>query len=254
MHDAYKKLEAKQGLRRSTGIRAGWAILAIACAPLCFGQKAGQPTFGSPDQAGKALFEAANSNNEQSLMRILGARRDLASSGDESQDTRERERFVHKYDEMHRLVRESDGTVVLYIGAENWPFPIPLASKDGRWYFDSDAGAQEIFFRQIGEAEATAIETCRDLVSGSQQASKRSAPFQGYYFREATEQGTGSKAGSRIMVAYPAEYRSSGVMTFVATPDGKVYEQDLGPDTTRLASSIKVWQPDANWHVVAAEH
>jgi hypothetical protein len=253
MYSAYKKLEAFPGLRRDTAIPAGWAILAIACAPLCFGQKAGQPTFGSPAQASEALFAAASGNNEQGMMRILGAGKELASSGDESQDTRDRERFVHKYDEMHRLARESNGTTVLYIGAENWPFPIPLASKAARWYFDSDAGAQEVFFRQIGEDEAAAIEKCRALVSGSQQESKRPAPLQGYYFRDVTGQATGNKAGSGIVVAYPAQYRSSGVMTFVATQDGKVYERDLGPNTTKLASAINAWQPDANWHLVAAE-
>ena len=64
---------------------------------------------------------------------------------------------------MHRLVREPDGSTVLYIGAENWPFPMPLVSKDGAWFFDSDTGTQEILFRRIGETETTAIEVCEEF-------------------------------------------------------------------------------------------
>ena len=84
---------------------------------------------------------------------ILGCGKDVISSNDAVEDKLEREQFIQKYREMHRLVREPEGRTVLYIGAENWPFPIPLASKSGAWYFDADAGKQEILFRRIGENE-----------------------------------------------------------------------------------------------------
>src|SRR5260370_6882812 len=64
---------------------------------------------------------------------------------------------------MHRLVGEADGSTVLYIGAENWPFPIPLVAKNGSWYFDSQTGTEEIKFRRIGENEATAIQVCEEF-------------------------------------------------------------------------------------------
>ena len=262
-------------------IGAGFAALLITCVQAAFGQKSIQPTFGSAEQASDALFAAVRNNNEQTIARILGGAKELVSSGNELDDKRDRERFVQKYGEMHRLVREADGTMFLYIGAENWPFPIPLASKNGRWYFDSDAGADEIFFRQIGENETTAIVTCRVLALDGQQASSKvpvdasidlyarslmraqggnavktstteagPPPFHGYRFRVVPQRGTGSTSSKYVFVAYPAEYRSSGVMTFVATQDGNVYEQDLGPETAKLANSINRWTPDANWHLV----
>src|ERR1700685_649244 len=72
-------------------------------------------------------------------------------------------KFCQKNREMRRLRREADGTTVLYIGAENWPFPIPLVSKNGAWYFDCDRGKREILFRRIGENESTAIDVCEEF-------------------------------------------------------------------------------------------
>ena len=95
------------------------------------------------------------------LEAILGAGTEVTSSNDDVEDKLERERFSQKYQEMHRLVREPDGLTVLYIGAENWPFPIPLVSKNGAWYFDSDSGLEEILFRTVGENEVTAIRGLR---------------------------------------------------------------------------------------------
>ena len=95
---------------------------------------------------------------------------EVTSSSDEVEDKLERERFSQKYQEMHRLVREPDGSTVLYIGAENWPFPIPLVSKNGAWYFDSDTGKEEILFRTIGENETTAIQVCHVLAQGKERS------------------------------------------------------------------------------------
>jgi len=178
----------------------------------------------------------------------------------------------------HRLVQDPDRSTVLYIGAENWPFPIPLASKNGEWYFDSDRGKQEILFRRIGENEATAIDVCEEfamannasaakaasydpiiqfaesLASGAANAdNKESNPFHGYYFRVLTRNspwgasGRAKKRGGLILVAYPAEYQSSGVMTLVVTWRGVVFEKDLGPSTTTVAPQIKA-RTGSSWH------
>jgi hypothetical protein len=219
--------------------------------------------------------------DEPALEAILGAGKEVTSSSDEEEDKLEREQFCQKYQEMHRLVRESDGITVLYIGAENWPFPVPLVSKNGEWYFDSDRGKQEILFRRIGENEATAIEVCQQFAmaknaSASKAASedpitqfaeslasggaanadnKESNLFHGYYFQSVTSNsaseasGYGKKKGSSTLVAYPAEYQSSGVMTFVVS-DGVVYEKDLGPSTTAAAPKIKV-PTGSGWHPTA---
>jgi hypothetical protein len=108
-------------------------------------------------------------NDGESVVTILGGPSELASSGDASQDRLDREMFAQKYQEMHRLGRDTDGSETLYIGAENWPLPIPLVEKNGTWQFDSVAGLKEVLFRRIGENELTAIETCHALVAAERQ-------------------------------------------------------------------------------------
>jgi hypothetical protein len=259
---------------------AALALLMMGYAQLSLAQKSGPKTFSSPGEASNALFQAVQNEDEEAVERILGAGKDVTSSSDEVEDKLERERFSQKYQEMHRLVREPDGSTVLYIGAENWPFPIPLVSKNGAWFFDSDTGTQEILFRTVGENETTAIQVCRGvakpkepidtpatgddsirkyvqtLVSGgtasavitAREFEKESSPFHGYYFRVVTNStARGKKASGVVLVAYPAEYRSSGVMTFLVTRDGAVYEKDLGAKTTTLARKLERG-PNSSWH------
>jgi hypothetical protein len=149
-------------------------------------------------------------------------------------------RSSQEYQEMHCLVREPDGSTVLCIGAENWPFPIPLVSNNGEWYFDSDRGKREILFRRIGENGATAIQVCEEFAmannaSATKAASedpitqfvanadnKKSNPFHGYHFRIVTQNsafqvsGRSERKEALTLVAYPAEYQSSGVMSFLS--------------------------------------
>jgi hypothetical protein len=257
---------------------AGTLLLLVAgFAGSSFAQNSHGTTFSSPGAASDALFHAVQREDEAALEAILRAGKEVTSSRDGEEDKFEREQFKQKYQEMHRLVREPDGSTVLYIGAENWPFPIPLISKDGAWYFDSKTGTQEILFRRIGENEHVAIQVCekfpvtnqgRDakpasydpitefaqslVVGGTTNANGiGSSPFHGYYFRIVTGNsaagtnrdvsgGNQKKKSGVTLVAYPAEYRSSGVKTFIVTRNDMVYEKDLGPDTTTAASAIKV--------------
>jgi hypothetical protein len=269
---------------------AALALLVVGHSQLSLAQKSGPTTFSSPGEATNVLFQAVQNGDEEAVERILGAGKEVTSSSDEIEDKLERERFSQKYQEMHRLVREPDGSTVLYIGAENWPFPIPLASNNGAWYFDSDTGTQEILFRRVGENETTAIQVCRALTrakghsetettgddsisqyaqslvgGGTENADstardtpeKPSSPFHGYYFRIVTGNsaaGTNShvsgvkKTAGLALVAYPAEYGSSGVMTFIVTQDAAVYEKDLGANTTKVAPALKKRRPDSSWH------
>src|SRR5437588_2881812 len=151
------------------------ALLTLGYARLSFGQRSEPKTFSSPGEASNALFQAVKNEDEQALEAILGAGKEVTSSSDEVEDKLEREHFSQKYQEMHRLVREADGSTVLYIGAENWPFPIPLVSRDGAWSFDSDAGTQEIKFRRIGENEATAIQVCEEFAMAKNAADAKAA-------------------------------------------------------------------------------
>jgi hypothetical protein len=286
MRSVNKRFAIDRGFRLTATATAGLAILMASCTQSSFAQEPAQQTFPTAEAASDALFLAAQSGNEQVLVHILAGGKELASSGDEAEDKIDREQFVQKYRQMHRLVRESDGTTLLYVGAENWPFPVPLVSRATVWYFDAKAGAQEIRFRRLGENEYTAIETCHALVQLSEQRASNttevdpaaqyarslinahraqisttpsnreevSGPFHGYYFRILTAQRKGgsdsdSKTGGFTVVAYPADYRSSGVMTFIVTQNNVVYETDLGPSTADVVKAMTSWKRTSHWRV-----
>lgn len=286
-------------------------LVMLGYARSSFAQQSAPKTFASPGEASNALFHAVQSDDEQALQAILGAGKDVTSSSDEIEDKLERDGFVQKYQEMHRLVLEPDKTTILYVGAENWPFPIPLVAVNGRWHFDSRTGRNEIMYRRIGQNEAMTIGAFRLLVLAQQEhlarsrdadpvptyatrfiavkgdyngldwktdgalpealanagvsdeagAASSAIPYYGYYFRILSAQGkhasggvksylsNGRMTGGFAFIAYPAEYRSSGVMTFIAGPNGIVYEKDLGPETTKIAASITKYDPDQSWRV-----
>ena len=297
----------------ATSLRvAAIAILVTGCFPtLSKAQQPGQKTFSSPEEASSALVTAAQSNDEKAMLDILGPDgKQIVSSGDDVEDAQSRANFVEKYGEMHRLVKEPDGTTLLYIGARNWPTPIPLMDKGGSWFFDTEAGKQEILYRRVGRNELSAIRVCQELVAaqkefrsthGDQYAREifsepgqqnglywkaadgeaespigplvaaavaegytktqegTPTPYLGYYFRIVTRQGKNGPGGSKnymvngkltggfAFVAYPAEYRSSGVKTFMVGPDGVVYEKDLGRKTKVVAGTMKEYNPNSSW-------
>jgi hypothetical protein len=284
MHSENRRFAVVQGFRFIATATVGLAILIASCTGSSFAQKAGQETFPSTEAATNALFLAVQNANEQAVVRILGGSKELVSSGNEAEDKLDREQFLQKYQQMHRLVRGSDGTTLLYVGAENWPFPLPLVSRANVWYFDAHAGAEEIRFRRVGENEYTAITACHEMVLASKQpgsnttevdavaqyartlinaesvktgrdpASGKAAlgPYHGYYFTSLTAQKIGENgpsAGGFAVLAYPARYRSSGVMTFLVTQDDVVYETDLGPNTVDVAKTITSWKRTSHWHV-----
>jgi hypothetical protein len=289
---------------------AAIAILLTSClATRSMAQQPGQKTFSSPEDASHALVTAAQGNDEKTMLDILGpVGKQIVSSGDETEDASSRANFVQKYQEMHRLVKEPDGTTTLYIGAENWPTPIPLVNHGDSWYFDTEAGKKEILYRRIGQNEISTIRVCQELVAsqkeyysaqhneyaqtifsdegqhnglywkaadGASQSpigplvagadgyakSQEGAPtpYQGYYFHILTRQGkdglsgaksyvvNGKMTGGFAFVAYPAAYRSSGVMTFIVNKDGIVYEKDLGKKTDAVARSLKEYNPNSSW-------
>src|SRR6202046_2008168 len=147
------------------------ALLLFACfAPSVMAQQPGQKTFPSADEACHALVKALKNSDDAALLQILGPDgKEIISSGDPAEDSDTRKNFVTKFHEMHRLVVEPDGTTTLYIGAENWPTPIPLVNKSGAWYFNTDAGKQEILFRRVGQNEMSAIRVCQELAAAQQE-------------------------------------------------------------------------------------
>jgi len=291
---------------------AAVALLLSACFPASsLAQQKGQKTFSSPEKASAALFAAVQSNDEKGLLDIFGPDgKQIVSSGDDAEDSQSRANFAQKYQECNRLVKEPDGTITLYIGAKNWPTPIPIVNKSNSWYFDTDAGKSEILARRIGLNEMSAIRICQELVAGEKEyrsthngvyaqqifsdpakdnglywkasegqpqspigplvawavaeeyAKSRGeppVPFRGYFFHIVARQGKNAPGGAKsyiangkmtegfAIVAYPAEYRSSGVMTFVVDQDGVVYQKDLGKKTETAAKSIKEYNPNASW-------
>jgi Protein of unknown function (DUF2950) len=295
---------------------AAVAILSTLCFPSgATAQQPGQKTFSSAEDASNALVAAARSNDEKAMLEILGPDgKRIVSSGDDAEDAQSRANFVQKYQQMHRLVKEPGGTM-LYIGAENWPTPIPLLNKGNAWYFDTEAGKKEILFRRIGRNEMSTIRVCQELVAAEKEYSTQhgeyaqkifsdeghhnglywkpadgepqsplgplmatafvegyagnqdgaATPYRGYYYRILTRQGKNAAGGTKSYIpdgkmtagfafmAYPAEYRSSAVMTFMVSEDGVVYQRDLGRKTDALAKAMQEYNPDSKWQK-ALEH
>jgi hypothetical protein len=149
---------------------AFFGVWSVGFAWILLAQPAGQKTFSSPDEASRALIRAVQAGNEKDLLEIFGPDgKEVISSGDKVEDKKSRDAFAEKYQRMNRLVEEPDGTVRLYVGAENWPMPIPLANRKDAWYFDTSAGKDEILFRRIGRNEIATIGVLRELVAAQKE-------------------------------------------------------------------------------------
>jgi hypothetical protein len=265
----------------------------------------------------KALIDAVKANDTKELLAILGPEgKDIISSGDEVADKETRERVAQKYEQKNKLVWEGDKKVILDIGTDDWPMPIPVVKKGDTWGFDTKAGKEEILSRRIGRNELDVIQVCLAYVDaqreyalkdrdgdgirkyaqrfGSEKGKKNGlyweakegeeqsplgplaaeavkegyilkkaggnpTPYHGYYYKIITAQGKnapggaydylvkGKMIGGFAMVAYPAAYGNSGVMTFMVNQDGVVYQKDLGKDTEKIASVMKKFDPDKTW-------
>ena len=309
------------------GVARRFAV--VAAVALCLGGAAAtrtvaaepQRSFSSPEQAAAALVDALRTHQDSDLRAILGPDADrVIDSGDPYADRTLHQRFVALYDEKHGIDRTAPGRAELEVGADDWPLPIPLRESDGRWAFDTAAGAQTIVDRRIGRNELSAIRTllaCVDaqqdyfarnrqqtgigvyatrlvstsgrrdglywpvpsgandsplgpLIDAAQEAgypgelvAGKPIPYEGYFFRVLQAQGPNGDGGSKsymtagrmtggfALVAWPAVYESSGIMTFIVGPDGDVYQRDLGPDTASVAAAMVTFDPDPAWSRIA---
>jgi Protein of unknown function (DUF2950) len=302
-------------------IHAGhyWKVAAITIlfagsfAANAWAQQKGQKTFATPEEAAQALFTAAHDNDEKVLLELFGADgKEIVDSGDPAADERSRAHFAQRYEEMHRLVKEPDGTVAIYIGAHNWPYPISLRSKGNVWYFDTAGGKEEVLYRRIGFNEISAMRICDELAAAQKEyyaqhneyaqkirsdegkkdglywkvsqgekpspigplvasavdnestQSGSAVPYHGYYFHILTKQAKSAQGGAKdylvdgkmtgfAFVAFPAAYRSSGVMTFIVGEDGTIYEKDLGKKTEVEAKAMTEYDPGSGWRKVEHE-
>jgi Protein of unknown function (DUF2950) len=272
-----------------------------------------QKTFASPQEAGTALLKAAKSGDDALLIEIFGPDgKEVLYSGDSVKDKNALQDFAIAYETLNRWGKINAGGQMLYVGEENFPFPIPLQqNSSGQWYFNTAAGADEILARRIGKDELVAIAALVAIANAQQQyfshadnkvkqyaekfvsdegthnglywpvskgqtpsplgqlgdlakgagytnSGGKPQPFNGYYFRILTKEAepdnrvkdyivNGNMTGGFAILAYPAEYRNSGIMTFLIGKDGIVYEKDLGEKTVDGALAITDYNPRDGW-------
>ena len=168
-----RRSETKFGKRLvqfPTLMRVGLLLVTAILSTIGKAQEEDKKTFSTAEEASQAIYAAAKTNDQKALLEIFGTGgKQILSSGDKFEDEESRTTFVQAYEEMHRLVNEPDGTVTLYVGAKNWPAPVPLVHKGDVWYFDTEAGSREILFRRIGRNEVAAIHVCRALAAAEKE-------------------------------------------------------------------------------------
>ena len=279
-----------------------------------------QRGFASAEDAVNALVDALKSNDTKALSAIFGPdSRDPVSSGDPVADSTTRTKFVDRYQQKNRLEEVSADKVVLHVGDDDWPFPIPVVKRGNMWQFDPKEGREEILARRIGRNELSVIQVClayvdaqREYASkdrqghglleyaqrfgstpgthdglywkakegeeesplgplaakavsegyGGKKSGDKPIPYQGYYYKILKGQGkaapggaysyvvNGKMIGGFAMVAYPATYGSSGIMTFIVNHDGIVYQKDLGRKTDGIVAKMTLFNPDKTWKKV----
>jgi len=316
-------IQQKSAFRPSRGMVFIAALLVTATIVFAWSMPVlGAPSqrlFSSPEDALKTLVEAVKAKDKDVLDQIFGPSRKDLRSGDEVGDVAEFDELARHLAEKTNLVKESDSKVIIHIGKESWPFPIPIVRKDGQWFLDTEAGKEEILNRRIGENELIAMLVCRTYVKAQREYTlkdwdgdgifayaqklrsdsgkknglfwkaapgeegsplgelvakarmegykkkkaafkeERPSPFHGYYFKILTRQGknasggkynyiiNGNMVGGFALAAFPSNWGKSGVMTFIVNQQGKVYQKNLGPNTTKIAREMKSYNPDKTW-------
>jgi len=277
--------------------------------------------FDTPQKAVTALVQSAGNFDVPALLKIFGPDgKDLVSTADPVRDKNAALAFAAKAQEKNKVTidAKNQARAILSIGNDDWPVPVPIVRKKGKWYFDSQEGHDEIVYRRIGANELDAIQICRGFVeaqkeyatqihddSGVNQYAQKiiSTPgtqdglywknadgtpggpiseavaraiqegyspgnksgYHGYYFKVLKGQGPAARLGQLdyvingimiggfALVAVPAEYRVTGVKTFIVSYDGIVYEKDLGSDSLNIAKNMELYNPDKTWRVTNDE-
>jgi len=303
------------GIVRSSSVVALVCLLALgdgwAAAP------AGGTVFKSPQAAVDALLAAGAQQETGELLAILGPQaKEVVFSGDETADQAGRKQFLAAAKEKTLLVPVTKSAVLLEVGADEWPFPIPIVKGAKGWFFDTAAGKEELISRRIGRNELRVITLARGFVTAQREYAQIGAsdghpgayaqrllssegthdglywptkagepqsplgplaaeaalegyeakapesgrkPFHGYFFKIMAAQGASAPGGAKsyiadgrmtdgfALVAWPAEYRVSGIMTFVVNQSGIVFEKDLGKTTAETAKAMDQFDPDLTW-------
>jgi hypothetical protein len=276
-----------------------------------------QKEFETPKQAADALIQVATNFDVAAMKEILGPDSDdIVSSEDPVQDKNRATEFANRAKEKTSVEtdKQDPNRAILVVGNDDFPLPIPLVKRKGKWSFDTKVGRQEILNRRIGANELNAIEICRGFAEAQHEyamekhddskvnqyaqhilstpgkhdglawqnqdgtwegpvgeevakalaegyKTERGQPYHGYNFKVLKGQGPaapmgemdfvvgGAMIGGFALAASPAEYRVTGVQTFIVGPDGVVYEKDLGPDSLKTFQSMDRYNPDKSWKV-----
>lgn len=300
-----------------TSRAASTGAAAIVAVALSIGASQAQQAFSSPEDAAVGLATAVRTGTTSAILKVLGrGAEDVVESGDSVADKETRERFLSAYEAKRSIKAEGNKKATLILGADEFPFPIPLVNGKGGWEFDTAAGRIEILYRRIGRNELDSIQACLAFVDAQDEYAEKDrtgegvgvyaqrivstpgkkdglfwrddrdpsplgelaaqassegykvdgqgAPYHGYFFRILRGQGSDAPGGAfnyvvkRKMIggfallAYPAEYGNSGVMTFMVNHAGTVYQKDLGKSTEFLAKRIVLFDPDQTWKKVDA--
>jgi len=300
-------------------VALGILTLVFVMIQAAFGASPPQKTFASPEEAVRALIDASRGKETKPILEILGPEaKAFLETGDPVSDRESRERFVKFYEESNALVKSGETKVLLDVGKDRWPFPIPIVKEGAGWRFDTKEGREEVINRRVGRNELDVIQVCLAYVDaqleyyrrnplkepllhyaqkflstqgkrdglywevkqgeepsplgtlvahareeGYKRVAGKPTPYHGYYYKILKGQGPdapggaydyvvrGKMMGGFGMVAYPAQYGSSGVMTFIVNHDGVVYEKDLGSNTPQTAASMSKFNPDKSWKETA---
>jgi hypothetical protein len=281
----------------------------------CTGKKEEASGFATPEAAVAALVAALEKDDTAAIVKLLGpGTEELLASGDPVADKTDRDEFLAMYKAKNSLAADGD-RMMLTVGDNEWPLPIPLVQREGKWTWDGAAGADEMIYRRVGENELGAIDVMYGYVNaqnayasegrdgdpagiyalklisdngmhnglywptGEDEAPSPAGPFvaaaaaegyasggrtpyHGYYYRMLYAQGPNANGGAREYfkdgvltegfagIAWPADYGSSGVMTFIVNQDGVVFQNDLGEDTATVVESIQKFDPDSTWTAI----
>jgi hypothetical protein len=298
-----------------------WALCALvsytalAALPRSTGEVK-QKQFDNAKDAAAALIQVAASFDAAAAKEILGPdSEDLVSSEDPIADKNQAQALAAKAKEKLSIEvdKKDPSHAIIIVGSDDYPLPIPLVKRNGKWSFDTKLGAQEILKRRIGVNELNAIAICGGYVDAQREysaekhddsrvnqyaqkmislpgkqdglawqnedgswggpvgpavakalqdgyAARPDTAYHGYYFKVLKRQGPaapmgrmdfvvgGAMIGGFALAAAPAEYRVTGVKTFIVGPDGRVYEKDLGKETLKTFQAMDLYNPDKTWH------
>jgi hypothetical protein len=189
-------------------------------------EPAGQKYFSSPQQAVEALVTAVQEDNEPELLAILGhGSEDLIFSGDQVADENGRARFLKAYKEKNRLAQENADQVILIVGSQDYPFPLPIVHQEEGWRFDNQAGMEEILNRRIGRNELHTIEVMQAYTEAQREYACMNLDPDGSVFAQKLTSTEGKKDGLYWEVKEGEEESPFGPLIAQATEEG--YEGSL---------------------------